>query len=126
MAGFMRSPEAVLERSAYHEAPPQPFAAKPSAGSKEEQAAIVAAAIIERLIFFKTECPSTIELMPLQAAGLKSVEKWQKSATVDHGMLHYVILVISLIKYRKSAPMAGRGKNVIESAKIRMNFPNEW
>ncbi|MBX4896173.1 hypothetical protein [Rhizobium bangladeshense] len=57
----------------------------------EEQAAIVAAAIIERLIFFKTDYPSTIELTPLQAAGLKSVEKWQKSAARDHGMLHYVI-----------------------------------
>ncbi|WP_189637027.1 MULTISPECIES: hypothetical protein [unclassified Rhizobium] len=53
----------------------------------EEKAAIVAAAIIERLIFFKTEYPSTIERAPLQAAGLKSVEKWQKSAACDHGML---------------------------------------
>jgi len=58
-----------LEWSAYHEAPPQPFPAKLSAGSKEEQAAIVAAAIIERLIFFKTEYPSTIELNALAGGG---------------------------------------------------------
>ncbi|WP_246661341.1 hypothetical protein [Rhizobium sp. MHM7A] len=122
MAGFIRSPEAVLERSAYHEAPPQPFAAKPSAGSMEEQAAIVAAAIIERLIFFKTDYPSTIELTPLQAAGLKSVEKWQKSAARYHGMLHSVILVMSLIKYEISPRPAECGKNAMKSAKTQMIF----
>ena len=64
MAGFIRSPEAVLERSAYQEAPPQPFAANPSTGRMVEQAAIVAAAITERQIFFKTDCPSIVELAP--------------------------------------------------------------
>jgi hypothetical protein len=97
MAGFIRSPEAVLERSAYHEAPPQPFPAKLSAGSRKEQAAIVTAAIIERPIFFKTEYPSTIELTPLQAAGLKSVKKWRKSAASVHGMLQTEIFVSALI-----------------------------
>ncbi|MFS8143920.1 hypothetical protein [Rhizobium sp. BR 249] len=126
MAGFIRSPEAVLERSAYHEAPPQPFAAKPSAGSKEEQAAIVAAATIERQIFFKTEYPSTIELTPLQAAGLKSVEKWRKSAVNDHGMLHSVIFVRPLIKYENLPRVAGCGKNAMKSAKIQMIFPRKF
>ncbi|UVD59243.1 hypothetical protein NE852_23385 [Rhizobium sp. Pop5] len=115
-----------MERSAYHEAPPQPFAAKPSAGSKEEQAAIVVAAIIERQIFFKTECPSTIELTPLQAAGLKSVEKWQKSAGADHGMLQIVIFVRPLIKYENLPRVAGCGKNAMKSAKIQMIFPRKF
>ncbi|WP_259667515.1 hypothetical protein [Rhizobium lentis] len=97
----MRSPEAVLERSAYHEAPPHPLPAKPSAGSMEEQAAIVAAAIIERRIFFKTEYPSTIELTPLQAAGLKSVKKWRKSATRVHGVLQSVTFVSAEGNFRK-------------------------
>jgi hypothetical protein len=65
----MRSPEAVLERSAYHEAPPQPAAANPSAGRMKEQAAIAAAVIRERLGFFKTDNPSTIELAPLRGGG---------------------------------------------------------
>jgi hypothetical protein len=90
----MRSPEAVLERSAYHEAPPHPLAANPSAGRMKEQAAIAAVVIRERQIFFKTDCPSTIELTPLQAAGLKSGKKWRKSADGDHGILHSVIFVI--------------------------------
>ncbi|WP_167377003.1 hypothetical protein [Rhizobium aegyptiacum] len=89
----------------------------------EEQAAIVAAAIIERLIFFKTEYPSTIEHTPLQAAGLKSVEKWRKSAVHDHGMLHTVIFVMPLIKCRNSPRVRRRGKNVMKSAKIQMIFP---
>jgi hypothetical protein len=59
-----------------------------------EQAAIVVAAIIERQIFFKTDCPSTVELAPLRAVGLKSVEKWQKSAANDHAMLQSVTFVI--------------------------------
>ncbi|WP_245304238.1 hypothetical protein [Rhizobium aethiopicum] len=126
MAGFIRSPEAVLERSAYHEAPPQPFAAKPSAGSMEEQAAIVAAAIIERLIFFKTEYPSTIEHTPLQAAGLKSVEKWRKSADRDHGMLRCVIFVMPLIKCRNSPPAPRRGKNLMKSVKIQIIFSRRF
>ena len=71
----------------------------------EEQAAIVAAAIIERRIFFKTEYPSTIELTPLQAAGLKSVKKWRKSAAHDHGMLQYVIFVSAMMEFRKRAVM---------------------
>ncbi|WP_246807822.1 hypothetical protein [Rhizobium changzhiense] len=104
MAGFIRSPEAVLERSAYHEAPPQPFAAKPSAGSMEEQAAIVAATIIERRIFFKTEYPSTIELTPLQAAGLKSVKKWRKSAGQVHGILQSVTFVRAVMESQESMP----------------------
>jgi hypothetical protein len=88
-----------LERSAYQEAPPQPLPAKPSAGSMEEQAAIVAAAIIERRIFFKTEYPSTIELTPLQAAGLKSVKKWRKSAAIVHGILQSVTFVSVSAKF---------------------------
>jgi hypothetical protein len=59
----------------------------------EEEAAIVATAIIERQIFFKTDYPSTVERTPLQAAGLKSVEKWRKSAARDHGMLQIEIFV---------------------------------
>jgi hypothetical protein len=35
----------------------------------EEQAAIVAAAIIERLIVFKTESPSTVEVAPVAGGG---------------------------------------------------------
>ncbi|WP_246733082.1 hypothetical protein [Rhizobium ruizarguesonis] len=104
MAGFIRSPEAVLERSAYHEAPPQPLPAKPSAGSMEEQAAIVTAAIIERRIFFKTEYPSTIELTPLQAAGLKSVKKWRKSADSVHGILQSVTFVSVVSGFQECAP----------------------
>ena len=115
-----------MEWSAYHEAPPQPFPAKLSAGSKEEQAAIVAAAIIERRIFFKTEYPSTIELTPLQAAGLKSVEKWRKSAARDHGILQSVIFVRPLIKYGNLPPVAGCGKNAMKSAKIQMIFPGKF
>ncbi|WP_164736321.1 hypothetical protein [Rhizobium vallis] len=67
----------------------------------EEQAAIVAAAIIERRIFFKTEYPSTIELTPLQAAGLKSVKKWRKSATSVHGILQSVTFVSAAVKFPK-------------------------
>ena len=92
----MRSPEAVLERSAYHEAPPQPLAANPSAGRMKEHAAMAAVVIRERQIFFKTDCPSTIELAPSQAAGLKSGEKWRKSAEHDHGTLQSVIFVIPI------------------------------
>ncbi|WP_164517739.1 MULTISPECIES: hypothetical protein [unclassified Rhizobium] len=92
----------------------------------EEKAAIVAAAIIERLIFFKTEYPSTIERAPLQAAGLKSVEKWQKSAACDHGMLQCVTFVMLLIKFRNLPRAAARRKNPMESAKIQMNFPTKF
>jgi hypothetical protein len=60
-----------------------------------EQAAIVATAIIERLIFFKTGCPSTIELTPCGRRGLKSVQKWRKSAVHNHGMLQIEIFVMS-------------------------------
>ncbi|MBB2788392.1 UNVERIFIED_ORG: hypothetical protein GGD44_003971 [Rhizobium esperanzae] len=95
-----------MERSAYHEAPPQPLPAKLSAGSMEEQAAIVTAAIIERRIFFKTEYPSTIELTPLQAAGLKSVKKWRKSAAHDHGMLQIATFVSVVTEFRKRAVIA--------------------
>jgi hypothetical protein len=35
----------------------------------KEVAEIAAAVIIERLIFFKTDNPSTVELAPLQAVG---------------------------------------------------------
>jgi hypothetical protein len=97
----MRSPEAVLECSAYHEAPPQPFAAFPSIGRMVEQAAIVATAIIERLSFFKTGCPSTIELTPCGRRGLKSVQKWRKSAVHDHGILLSEIFVMSRQMIRK-------------------------
>jgi len=90
----MRSPEAVLERSAYHEAPPHPLAANPSAGRMKEQAAMAAVVIRERQIFFKTDCPSTIELAPSQAVGLQSGEKWRKSADRDHGTLQLVTFVI--------------------------------
>jgi hypothetical protein len=62
----------------------------------EEQAAIAAVMIRERQIFFKTDCPSTIELAPSQAVGLQSGEKWRKSAGRDHGVLQYVIFVISV------------------------------
>ncbi|MEZ2131989.1 MULTISPECIES: hypothetical protein [unclassified Sinorhizobium] len=89
----MRSPEAVFELSAYHEAPPHPFPAKLSEGSIEEHAAIVAAVAIERQIFFKTDFPSKVMSAPLLAAALKSVEKWRKSASEDHGLLHFVIIV---------------------------------
>ncbi|WP_261332761.1 hypothetical protein [Rhizobium leguminosarum] len=92
-----------MERSAYHEAPPQPLPAKPSAGSMEEQAAIVTAAIIERRIFFKTEYPSTIELTPLQAAGLKSVKKWRKSAASVHGVLQSATLVSGMSGFQECA-----------------------
>jgi hypothetical protein len=83
-----------LECRAYHEAPPHPAPAKLSAGSAKEQAAIAAAVIRERLVFLKTVYPSTIELAPLQAAGLKSAEKWRKSAHRDHGILQTEIFVI--------------------------------
>jgi hypothetical protein len=60
-----------------------------------EQAAIVATAIIERLIFFKTRYPSTIELTPCGRRGLKSVQKWRKSAADNHGVLQIEIFVMS-------------------------------
>ncbi|MBB3592837.1 hypothetical protein FHX08_003181 [Rhizobium sp. BK529] len=82
MAGFMRSPEAVLERSAYHEAPPHPFAANTSAGRMEEQAAIATTVIRERQIFFKTDCPSTIELTPLGRRGLNPPKSGEKVPTL--------------------------------------------
>jgi hypothetical protein len=66
-----------------------------------EQAAIVATAIIERQIFFKTDRPSIVELTPLRAAGLKSAEKWRKSAFVHHGILQSVIFVMSRRMIRK-------------------------
>ncbi|WSH67596.1 hypothetical protein U8Q05_02230 [Rhizobium ruizarguesonis] len=70
----------------------------------EEQAAIVAAAIIERRIFFKTEYPSTIELTPLQAAGLKSVKKWRKSALFVHGILQSVTFVSAMVEFQEFTP----------------------
>ncbi|MGO7589587.1 hypothetical protein [Rhizobium leguminosarum] len=70
----------------------------------EEQAAIVAAAIIERRNFFKTEYPSTIELTPLQAAGLKSVKKWRKSAAPVHGILQSVTFVSVMMESQESMP----------------------
>ncbi|MGO7037835.1 hypothetical protein ACCS60_05640 [Rhizobium acaciae] len=70
----------------------------------EEQAAIVTAAIIERRIFFKTEYPSTIELTPLQAAGLKSVKKWRKSAAPIHGILQSVTFVSVTSEFQERAP----------------------
>jgi hypothetical protein len=70
----------------------------------EEQAAIVTAAIIERRIFFKTEYPSTIELTPLQAAGLKSVKKWRKSAAQLHGILQSVTFVSVISGFRECRP----------------------
>ncbi|MFF0920746.1 hypothetical protein AB9E26_15620 [Rhizobium leguminosarum] len=69
----------------------------------EEQAAIVTAAIIERRIFFKTEYPSTIELTPLQAAGLKSVKKWRKSAAHVHGILQSVTFVSVMPGFQECA-----------------------
>ncbi|ULJ74169.1 hypothetical protein [Rhizobium gallicum] len=122
MAGFIRSPEAVLECSAYHEAPPHPAAANPSAGSMKELAAIATAVIIERLIFFKTDYPSTIELAPLGAAGLKSGEKWRKSAADYHGMLQCVIFV-SLAEFElKKCNCRESGKKIRKSGKIRTIF----
>ncbi|MEX2692328.1 hypothetical protein [Rhizobium mongolense] len=122
MAGFIRSPEAVLECSAYHEAPPHPAAANPSAGRMKELAAIATAVTIERLIFFKTDYPSTIELAPLRAAGLKSGEKWRKSAADYHGMLQAVILV-SLAGFElKKCRCRKSGKNIRKSGKIRTIF----
>jgi hypothetical protein len=44
----------------------------------EEQAAIVAAAIIERRIFFKTDCPSTVELAPYGRRGLNPSKSGEK------------------------------------------------
>jgi hypothetical protein len=70
----------------------------------EEQAAIVAATIIERRIFFKTEYPSTIELTPLQAAGLKSVKKWRKSAAAVHGILQSVTCVSVMPGFQECSP----------------------
>ncbi|WP_165447564.1 hypothetical protein [Rhizobium leguminosarum] len=72
----------------------------------EEQAAIVTAAIIERRMFFKTEYPSTIELTPLQAAGLKSVKKWRKSAESVDGILQSVTFVSVVSGFQQCAPRA--------------------
>jgi len=88
----------------------------------EEQAAIVAMAIIERQIFFKTEGPSTIELTPLQAAGLKSVEKWRKSAAGDHGIFQYEIFVIVSRRGKIGRTSEKCGKNATKSVKIRTIF----
>jgi hypothetical protein len=45
-AGFMRSPEAVLEVSAYHDAPPHCALAWPASATRIVAAAIVAAAVL--------------------------------------------------------------------------------
>jgi hypothetical protein len=82
-----------------------------------EQAAIVATAKIERQIFFKTDCPSTVELTPLRAAGLKSAEKWRKSAFQDHGMLRIVIFVMSRRMIRKGVKRAKGGKKITKTNK---------
>jgi hypothetical protein len=76
----MRSPEAVLERPPYHDAPPHPDAANASVERIAKAADIVAMIAIEPLIFFKPIFPQTIELAPGERRGLKSGEKWQKSA----------------------------------------------
>jgi hypothetical protein len=87
-----------------------------------EQAAIVATAIIERQIFFKTDCPSIVELTPLRAAGLKSAEKWQKRASDDHGILHDVIFVMSRRMIRKGVKRVMSEKKIMKSNRIRTFF----
>jgi hypothetical protein len=88
----------------------------------KELAAIATALIIQRLIFFKTDYPSTIELAPLRAAGLKSGEKWQKSAADYHGMLQNEIFV-SLVEFDlKKCSRRESGKKIRKSGKIRTIF----
>ncbi|WP_167363806.1 hypothetical protein [Rhizobium mongolense] len=88
----------------------------------KELAAIATAVTIERLIFFKTDYPSTIELAPLRAAGLKSGEKWRKSAADYHGMLQAVIFA-SLVEFAlKKCSRRKSGKNIRKSGKIRTIF----
>ncbi|WP_167377821.1 hypothetical protein [Rhizobium gallicum] len=88
----------------------------------KELAAIATAVIIERLIFFKTDYPSTNELAPLGAAGLKSGEKWRKSAADYHGMLQCVIFV-SLAEFElKKCSCRESGKKIRKSGKIRTIF----
>jgi hypothetical protein len=56
----MRSPEAVFECAAYQDAPPHPFEAEASIGAITTEADIVAEIAIQRVIIFKTDCPSTL------------------------------------------------------------------
>ena len=76
---FIRSPEAVLEWAAYHEAPPQPVAANAAMGLITTQADIVAVMASVREIIFKTSLPSTLLSAALQGdKGLKSAKNGKK------------------------------------------------
>ena len=55
MDAFMRSPDAVLELSAYHEAPPQPFFADAVPEAMTEPATTAAAIAAMRIVFAKGE-----------------------------------------------------------------------
>lgn len=94
VAGFMRSPEAVLEFSAYHEAPPQPVPALASSGAMMEQAAIVAAAIVMRRIFVKLCFPDTRPRADGISRSLGRAKNGEKVPLFDHEVLRFVIFVI--------------------------------
>jgi hypothetical protein len=47
---------------------------------------------------------------PLQAAGLKSVKKWRKSAAADHGILLSVTFVSAMAEFRKQAAITSPEK----------------
>ena len=90
----MRSPEAVFECAAYQDAPPHPFEAEASIGAITTEADIVAEIAIQRVIIFKTDCPSTLLNCAPLAVALKSSQKWRKSARIYHGLLQTVIFRI--------------------------------
>jgi hypothetical protein len=90
----MRSPEAVLEVSAYQEACPHPGAAFAGAEPRTANIAMAAAAKVERRIVFNVVVP--VELIPA-----RRVQKWLSGAKLGekvhvhyHGMLQSVMFVI--------------------------------
>jgi len=60
----------------------------------------------------------------LQAAGLKSVKKWRKSAAFDHGMLQDVTFVSVVTKFRKRAVIVAPEKTLWNQLKSERIF--QW
>jgi len=119
---FIRSPEAVLEWAAYQEAPPQPVAANAAIGLITTDADIVAAMASVRKIIFKTNLPSTLLSAAWWRRGLKSGQKWRKSAIFDHGMLQNEIFVVKPTK-RSLVPIPSiLEKNKWNQKQIRQLF----
>ncbi|MBB3612157.1 hypothetical protein [Rhizobium sp. BK602] len=101
----------------YHDAPPHPVAANAFVERIAKEADIVAAIAIARLIFFKPIFPQAIELAPNRRRGLKSGQKWRKSASENHGMLQTVTFVILKCEDDRESKSAILGKNLMESVK---------